>query len=138
MRILGAVLMFAAFAWADTISFSDGDFNDADYTSVARPIGSNIADWTASTESSGGNPGAYRRLSLILEAGEGIVLGQLYEVATFDPSSQGAVNSVAVSYDIRRVFTSDIEANQVARGLVARQDGVVHEAFLGVSTSTTW
>jgi len=97
--------LIAVPALADLISFSDGTFNDADWSSTVTGI-AGFGDGTslATTESSDGNPDAYRRISLTVAANQGVVNVQLFQNAVFTPSTQGAIQSVSLSYDVRRVF----------------------------------
>ena len=56
---------------------------------------------------------------------------------SFDPSSQGAVTSASFSIDFRRTFTSNPGATQVVALMVVQQDGVTHNVFGAVTTSTS-
>jgi len=121
-------------ARADTIVFSDGDFESANYTAIVTGTGSS----SASTEPSGGNPGAYRRISLTVGPYQSVRDIQLCALATFAPKTQGSVNRVEVSYDVRRVSSTHPWANQIGKWVAVQQDGVLHTHLDGVMTSTNW
>jgi len=94
----------------------------------------------ATTEPSGGNPGAYRRVSLTVAPFQGVVNRQLWSVAVFNPGVQGAITSVSLSYELSRVFTSNPGATQNTKGIAVQQDGVVYVSNQGVSivAPPTW
>ena len=119
---------------AATITFFDGDFNPTDYSSIVTGSGSS----TAITEPSGGTPGAYRRVSLTVEPFQSVWNVQLFLNAVYTPKDQGPIQSVQVSYDIRRVFTTHPHATQIHKGISVEQDSVIYSYFGGNSTSTTW
>lgn len=134
MRAVLLVSVLAAAASADTVTFSDGDFAPADYETSETGTGSS----TATTEATGGNPDAYRRISLTVAPFQNVTNAQLLTRASWTPGSQGAIRSARVAYDVRRVFTSVPGATQIRRGLAVKQGGVVHTVQQGVTTSTAW
>ena len=88
----------------------------------------------ASTESSGGNPGAYRKVSLTVDPFQNVANRQLWSVAKYTPARQGPVTSVSLSYDLTRVLTSTPGATQIVKGIAVQQGGVVYTLIQGVST----
>jgi hypothetical protein len=125
-------------ARANVEIFSTGDFLPSEWSSQLLP--GSTGTGTSFTEAAGGNPGAYRRVSLTVDPFEWVLDAQLWSVARFTPATQGMVGSVSLSYDVSRVFTSDPGATQIAKGIAVRQNGVLHSALLGVSVATppTW
>lgn len=119
---------------ADLITFATGDFVSSEWSSHIDPISTGTA--IATTEAAGGNPAAYRRVSLTVNPFEIVRDIELWSVAEFTPASQGAVSSVSVSYDIARVFTSAPGATQIAKGIAVRQGDTIYTHLLGVSTAT--
>jgi hypothetical protein len=121
----------AGTARADVAIFATGDFLPGEWSSHVSA--GSTGSGNAFTEPAGGNPGAYRRVSLTVDPFETILDSQLWSVATFAPVTQGAVTSVSLSYDVTRVFSSDAAASQVAKGVSVRQGGTVYTQLLGVS-----
>jgi hypothetical protein len=122
---------FTASARADVTLFSTGDFVPSEWSSHVSS--GSTGTGVAFTEPTGGNPGAYRRVSLAVGPFENILDAQLWNVAVFTPATQGVVASVSLAYDISRVFTSDLAATQVAKGVAVQQDGVLYGQLLGVA-----
>jgi len=120
--------------YALTMSFFDDDFIDSEWSSTVMGAGSSIA----TTEPSGGNPDEYRRVSLTVDPYQYVVNYQLFNLAVFTPATQGAITSVSLSYDIRRVYTSNPGATQIAKGIAVKQDSTIHDYYGGVTSTTTW
>ena len=133
-----AILLLARSASANTITFATGDFTPAEWSSNIWPGSTGTS--TAFTEATGGNPGAYRRVSLTVDVFQSVLNSQLWSVAQFTPAAQGSVSSASLSYDITRVFTDDPGATQVVAGVSLEQDGVIYFQFIGISTASppTW
>ena len=123
-------------AQAETVTFSTGEFVDSEWSTNISGTGSS----EASTQPTGGNHGAFRRVSLTVDLSQNVVNRQLWNVAVFTPATQGPVSSVSVSYDLARVFTSNPGATQVSKGIAVQQDGVLYGLTTGVSTAAppTW
>lgn len=119
---------------AATVTFFDGEFDPTSYSSTITGSGSSFAI----TEHSGGNPGAFRRISLTVEPFQSVKNVQLFLNAVYTPESQGPVQSVQVSYDICRVFTTHPGATQIAKGISVQQDSVIYSYNAGVTTSMAW
>jgi|GEM_PF-5194995 len=119
---------------AAVITYSTGDFISSEWSSHIWNESTGTS--TASTSTVGGNPDAYRRVSMTVDPFETVLNNQLWSVAEFTPATQGMITSVALSYDISRVFTSHAAATQVAKGISVQQDGVIHTSLLGVSTTS--
>lgn len=125
-------------AAAATLEFQTGSFDVAEWFTLALPGLSGSA--TSTTESVGGNSGAYRQISLTLDPFESALEASLWENANFSPAALGEIVSVSMSYDITRISSSMSSATQVAKGVAIVQDGVLYRSFLGVSTASppTW
>ncbi len=113
------------------VTFQTGDFSSG-WTSHISGTGTAVA----TTEASGGNPDAFRRLSLTVNPFTSVLDAELWSSAQFTPSIQGTVTSVSFGYDVARVFTSNPGATQITKGIAVRQDGTVYYHFLGVSTAS--
>jgi len=90
---------------AGMVFFSDGTFNDSDWTLVIKTSG-NGGTVSASQYTSGGNPGAYRRIENTVNAGSksspSVVYGfHIRSGATYDPSTQGPIAYIDYSEDSR-------------------------------------
>ncbi len=82
--------------------FSDSEFNSADWFYEVGAWGGGAGFSTQ--ELTGGNPEAYRLINLSMTAGEGGVgLHAFKYSAVYNPSTQGAIASVAFSEDLRMV-----------------------------------
>ncbi|MGE0386390.1 MAG: hypothetical protein AB7Q97_16805 [Gammaproteobacteria bacterium] len=129
--LLAVLALSAAPVHAATQNFSTGEFIDAQWSS--QTTADSTGSGTAITEVDGGNPGAYRRLSLVLGPDQTAVQVSLWSVASFDPSVRGRIDSVSLSYDLSRVSSSLPSATQIARGIAVMQDGVIHRSHQGVT-----
>jgi hypothetical protein len=124
-------------AFASTLTFFD-NMDNAGMPGQYQTFTTGTGAADATVPMTGGNLGAYTNLSLILDVGEGVQIARVWNFASFDPSVSGAVNSAIVTYDVRRTFTSDPGATQVAKYVVLLQDGILHFVFYGVTTSADW
>lgn len=131
-----SLLSLASPAGAANITHSTGVFTAADWSSFVQGTGSS----TAWTEPTGGNPNEYRRVSLTVGPFQSEVNDQLWSVSAFTPSSQGAVSSVSVSYDVTRIFATRPDATQIRKGIAVRQNGITYRYDAGVSivNHPTW
>lgn len=116
-------------ARAETLTYSTGDFVSTQWSAVITGTGTSVA----STEPLGGNPDAYRGVSLTVEPFQNVVNRQFWSVAVYTPARQGPVTSVSLSYDLSRVFTSNPGATQITKGIAVQQGGVVYSLIQGVS-----
>ena len=114
-------------AVAGTITFTENNFLTAPADTVIAGTGSS----TATTVS------GYRNISLTVGPFQSVSHLELIDGFSFDPSSQGAVTSASFSIDFRRTFTSNPGATQVVALMVVQQDGVTHNVFGAVTTSTS-
>ncbi len=96
---------------AQTVTFSDQDFNDSDWTATVIIDETRSAQITAEQDSRGGNPGAFRRIAHVGEAGSRdreIHVAHLHAGATYDPRKQGPISSVGHSYDLKNLESRTI------------------------------
>lgn len=86
-------------------SWSDNDFQDAAWTLFTELAGGGTV--AAVREASGGNPGACRKVTNLLPGANGVALGfHFLNTATYTPSSDGAIASVAFSIDAQLVSST--------------------------------
>ena len=116
------------------VSFFDGDFDPVDWDTTVTGLGSSIA----STEADGGNPDSFRQLSMTVAPDENAVNHQLFLKAVYTPATQGPIESVRISYDVKRVSSTHAGATQISRGVSVQQNGVIYRYFGGVTVSTDW
>ncbi len=119
--IFGSYWTCATAVHAATAIFQTGDFTPGEWTSVFSGTGTA----SAATESTGGNPGAYRGITLSVlstKIGNYSEAAQLWEVAQFTPAIQGAISSVSLSYDITLV--SSTYKPYAVTGIAVRQYGL--------------
>ena len=138
MKALWAALAVATASFvtpshAGMITLTEGDFAIAPLSSEATGTGSS----TVTTESPGGNPGAFRQIALRVGVFQSEAYFETVAGVTFNPSIQGAVLSAILSYDVWRVATSNAGATLIARGVAAKQGGVLYKTFRGTTTSTS-
>jgi hypothetical protein len=135
--VLGCSCLFATTLYAATATFQTGDFTPGEWTSVFSGTGTA----SAATETAGGHQGAYRSITLTMLTtvfGNHEYAAQLWEVAQFTPSIQGAISSVSLSYDITLV--SSTYKGYAIKGISLRQYGVSYY-FSGVGSDAkppTW
>lgn len=134
-----ALLFLAPLAGpAAAATFSDATFTPADWTLTVETLnlGGSV---TVSQLASGGNSGAFRRINDVLTSavGQGFsntVFGFHARVgATWNPSVQGAIASLAYSEDAYRYAGSGVQAN----GVALRQGGVIYYGTGSVTPGTT-
>jgi hypothetical protein len=122
--------MLAPSALGATIVFSDTEFADADWSltvlafrdGVANPAGGSAS---APQVASGGNPGAFRRTDLTVNAsgplGALVVAASFRNGASYDPQTQGTITSIDFAIDgtLLSTFTQNL-------GLALRQGGQIY------------
>jgi hypothetical protein len=123
--IAAAMCVFGNAASAGTITFSDTEFDNANWTkNVPFAInGATSSDLSGGQVSTGGNPGPYLTSTTTL-GGSAEALERFWALsgATYDPSAQGAVTSVSFSLDHRQ-FAGFNAGHQFGLGI--RQGGRV-------------
>jgi hypothetical protein len=85
---------------AGPVVFSDGTFADVDWQLILEPyLGGGTQ--VASQQSSGGNPGDYRYITNTVNGPAGSTIFGFHEKisATYDPQTQGAIDSISYSED---------------------------------------
>lgn len=88
-------------ATAIPVTFSDGTFNNADWTgSITNQAGPAVS-FSAQQVSAGGNPGKYRSLQQTYGGPGSIITGHVRAGDIYNPGTQGAVSSVSFSYDLK-------------------------------------
>lgn len=121
--MLGVALFAAAeVAQADTM-FSDGTFNNADWTGTKILDPGGNASFTAFQVASGGNPGSFREVTQTLHETP-IGVSHLDSAFVYDPSTQGAITSITVNYSL--IEFSPLNGFEVAYGILAFQDGTYY------------
>ena len=144
MRALGLVLVCASIAWADTISFSDTEFANGDWTQVEEADTASSATLTINQNSSGGNPGAYQRGTHTWTAASSVVYVHLFSPsggASVDPSL-GAITSIDFSFDANVFLPLPTSTFDPAVGFrfVVEQGGnyYINDSGLVTSQSEGW
>ena len=126
-HILAALAVIGTASHGAAGTFFDGEFVNTDWTtvSVVGPPGGQ----TATQVTSGGNPGAFRSVTTV-------VTGTAYtahvrDAWTYD-TSQGALQAIAYTIDIRNIFAF---GDGHAYGLMVLQGGVYYKADYQVTGS---
>lgn len=131
-------------AFGASITLADSTFNNADWTAVA--IGTNPLTTASFTQIAGGNPGPSRQTTFTFgpaSAGQsgGVVTGNIGTLLTYDPSVQGAIDSLEFSFDLINLGTVNFNATVTGRYLPAfRQGGHVYYLVTtsAAAQATTW
>src|SRR5262245_53279320 len=140
---LFAVLLLAALAplaRAQSTTFSDGTFLDADW-SVSVEVLNLGGTATGVQVGSGGNPGTWRQIDNTLNSAAGQSFSNTVygfhskSGATFAPASNGPITSIDYAESSLRTA-----GGQQACGLAVRQNGVIYygPSFLNPSAFNTW
>jgi len=114
--------------------FSDSEFSSSDWFFEVGAWGG--GNGLSTQELSSGNPGAYRKITLSMSAGEGGVgLHGFKSSAVYDPSTQGAILSVAFTEDFRMVEGS---VSGMSSGSVLLQNGLRFYRWCWETDSVDW
>jgi PEP-CTERM motif len=145
---IAVLCLGSAPAFADTV-FADGTFNSADYTSTALFTSDSSVSLTAGQCASCGNPGNGLQLvgaSNGTVAASGVGTAEILFVNTtfsYDPSTQGAINSISASVD-KDLTSSYAGSSSSVIGNTFRplieQDGIYYLAAIsgpGISSGMT-
>ena len=131
--VVRLVLVLSALSTAHSqmVVFSDGDFNPSNWTfGTSLTMGSG---GSVNRATSGGNPGSYLRLTLSMSAGESQAgIWGLNSAAVYNPVTQGAIESVALSEDILEIGAAQ------AAGAVLMQNGLLYYRFTAIASGTSW
>lgn len=120
--VAAAALLVVTAAPAATVTFSDGTFagGDWDATKIIDTTAGATATFNATQVAAGGNPGDFRQVTHIYDAGN-IFVGHLALGATYDPSASGAIVSLDYSYDLIHINPPPNQA--VGYGIALYQTG---------------
>ncbi len=135
---LAAVVLVASLAAAaQAATFSDGTFNPANWNNDVYASSSVSATPVVAVtqETSGGNPGNYRRMEVTYPGGGTIYQFHALSGATWDPSVQGEIEGINASFDLNK-YATDSPNFWVA----LRQGNTVFrlETAVVASTLNTW
>lgn len=121
------------------VTFTDSFFNDADWD--VTPFGYNLGgSGSYHQETSGGNPGEYREISLSVIAAPEEERNQIVTFhrrigATYDPSVDGAIDHIDYSEDNKAI---DAEGLGQGTGPALRQNGKIYVCGGSTTLPTTW
>lgn len=112
---------------ADVAVFSDTDFDLADWSVTATRLTNSTYGINQVTDARPGDPtNAVRSVTQTVSGGyNGISLFHGLDAAVHDPAADGPINSIAYSYDARKVSSSS-SSNAIALSFALMQDGVVY------------
>jgi hypothetical protein len=131
-------LLVAVPVGASTIQWSDGEFNASSWEMTPFLVDGNGGTSSAFQILSGGNPGAFRQITIIVNSAPpytGIVFYHGFNAAAYNPSIQGALLEVEFSEDAISLPGS---AGGQSSGPAIRQNGVVYVTDWYGTTATTW
>jgi len=113
---------------AAAVTFSDGEFLNANWSgSIVSQTGVQPATLTAGQMTTGGNPGAFRRVEHAYGgSGSGSILSGHVFSSIYDPAALGAIGSLHFEFDLN-LFNGG-ESNGVAYGALLTQGMSVYTA----------
>lgn len=131
--IVSGFTVYTSPSWAVVpVSFSDGAFNNADWTaSVIFQDGPPVA-FTAQQVAVGGNPNEFRQVQHSYGGSGNIITGHLQSGAVYNPATQGAIADVDVAFDLMLINGGDSGA--VAYGALLEQGGSFYTAGYVLTT----
>lgn len=140
LAVAAAAFLCGTPAIGATITYSDSDFADANWSAVEVLDTSpdNSYSFTAAQSLVGGNPGAYRRVVNTLGTTTPSLIGSgHFQVgAVFDPGEDGTFGSLDMSF---RGISVDAEADAMGYGVLVEQGGNYFQVGLGqVLNNTGW
>lgn len=126
------LLAIAASAQAATFNLVDQTFSDANWTE--EKTGSAPTSYSDTQESNGGNTGGnpdpYRSVTHTLPSGGQFISVFHAHTTTFTPSTQGAINSIRIALDARRIVPSS-GGNAIGLNLGIKQGSDYHQFTTG-------
>ena len=126
--------VFATATSAGQITFSDSDFDESKWGTSLNAVGGSSG--SAATHIQSGN--AFRRVTLNLPTISAALNAQIFHGNHFNPSQQGAVNNVSISYDARFMASNNPNETEIALGIALLQNGELHTAVGGSTTSNAF
>lgn len=135
--VVSLMLAVGMLGFAEAVTYTDGTFSDADWTSlkIRDTTSGQTATFTAYQVLTGGHPDAYRYVQHHYDTG-GIVVAHMRAAAIYDPSTQGAVATVDYSYDLIHLNPPPNQA--VGYGLLVFQDGLYYRASTDAVFDEEW
>lgn len=135
---LAAALGIAGHAGAQTVSFSDSDFVASNWsaTMIMDTCFPSDGSFVAQRVTSGGNGGAFRRVTQNYSGGS-LVVGHLKAGATYTPSTQGEIGSMSCAFDIKNF--SDTTWQPASYGPLLVQNNTWYTLAVPVTVlNSTW
>lgn len=115
-------------------TLSDDTFNDIDWSHslvLDQPGGSGFSTAQVAT---GGNPGPYQGGSYSFNVGGAVLLGHVFQAGgSYDPSSQGAINSLEMECDLS-LFTATGGGTTIGARILVKQGENFYSGPFAVST----
>ena len=103
--------------------FFDGTFNNADWNETKIVDSTNNGSFSAFQVASGGNPGSFRETNQSLNQGL-LGVSHLRSMFACNPSTQGAITSIDVSYDLQEF--APLGGFEVVYGILAFQNNTYY------------
>jgi len=114
-------------------NFHDETFNDSDWSDlIIYQVGS--GSYVAAQQSTGGNPGYYRRLTHNVPPYGSIITGHLASGATYNPAVLGGIGDIDGSIDIKLIDGGDCFT--VAYALMIKQEDSYYSGPVVLTTIT--
>lgn len=122
--------LVAATQVTHSISFTDGNFSDSDWSMMTFP--SSPGGQFTEQISAGGNPGAYKRVATINN--NFTYNAHLRSGFTYDPSSSGAISSIDWSIDFKNYFSFGLGQGFYVALI---QDGIIYHGSIQITALLT-
>jgi len=136
LLIRAAILLCAAALSVKAgVIFFDGTFNDGVWSDQEILDPGNNAFFSAFQVAVGGNPGAFREVNHTLSTSD-IGVSHLNPAFTYDPSTQGAITSIDVSYDLKEF--APLFGIEVVYSILAFQNGTYFIAPFENLSQSSW
>jgi hypothetical protein len=120
---------------------SDGTMADADWSaSIIFEDAVGTPTFSAGQVAAGGNPGSYRSVTHNWTGTGNIVVGHVRSGASYDPSAQGAISSIDISFDDRFFDFPGGGASTFAVAVLPMivQGGTYYQGTYSISTANAW
>ncbi len=120
--LLTVALNSPSHAQTTDIVLQDGDFNASNWVSKKLTESTGDGTFTATTESSGGNPGSYRHVVYHVQGGT-LMVSHVW-LTGYSPAQQGPIRVVKYSFDLKVIHGTAGQSYQ----LLLYQNGTIYVA----------
>jgi len=133
-----------------TVNTSDGSFSPDAWQTRTLRVDDGVRSWeigaydsfdtpysTVTYKSSGGNTGSYTNIRTELGTYDSVITYQFSNSSAYNPSQQGAIDNVSLSYDLRNVANTP-GASLIGHNFAVLQNDTAYTPTHQASSDTTW